>query len=102
MPVKSPWSFTGMFFVHPVFQFFIAIWTYWCRISGIFNITLIDFDRFTAASIINNSLYAGALAGPGGHTRLFYTQAYYAKDVGMGVHPFSPYQWENSPILLPR
>ena len=24
-------------------------------ISGIFNITLIDFDRFTVASIINNS-----------------------------------------------
>ena len=60
------------------------------RISGIFNITLIDFDRFTAASIINNSLYAGALAGPGGHTRLFYTQAYYAKDVGTGVPPFPP------------
>ena len=73
-----------------VSQFFKAIWTYWCRISGIFNITLIDFDRFTAASIIINSLYAGALAGPGGHTRLFYTQVYYAKDVGTGVPPFPP------------
>jgi len=57
MPAKRARPFTGMFFGPEslVFQFFIAIWTYWCRISGIFNITLIDFDRFTAASIINNS-----------------------------------------------
>ena len=98
----GPSTVCSLVLIHPVSQFFKAIWTYWCRISGIFNITLIDFDRFTAASIIINSLYAGALAGPGGHTRLFYTQVYYAKDVGTGVPPFPPYLWENSPILLPR
>ena len=66
MPAKSPWPFTGMFFVHLVFQFFIEIWTHWC------------LGRHQV-----------------GHTRLFYTQAYYAKDVGTGVPPFPPYLWEN-------
>jgi len=46
------------------------------------------------------SQQTGVLAGPGGHTLLFYTQDSYAKDLGRGCPPFPPYLWENSPILL--